>query len=214
MTYSLAKLTVDGLTVERGGRTVLSDLSFSCAAGQALIIRGANGSGKSTLLRALATLLEIKAGSVLLDGLELEEPDERAEHIHYLGHLDGIKTALTVEENLAIWHAYYGGAPANPDLSPALRAFDLARLRDLPAQYLSAGQKKRLALSRLLVVPRPLWCLDEPSVSLDQHNKGLLSDLINQHTAVGGIAIITSHEDLPLAHALELRIDTVDRKAA
>jgi len=214
VTYSLAKLAVAGLTVERGGRTVLSDLSFSCMAGQALIIRGANGSGKSTLLRALATLLEVKAGSILLDGLELEEAEERAEHIHYLGHLDGIKTALNVEENLAIWRDYYGGDPVNRDLSSALQAFDLTPLRDLPAQYLSAGQKKRLALSRLLVVPRPLWCLDEPSVSLDMRNKGLLSELINQHTSVGGVAIVTSHEDLPLTNAFELRIDNMVRKAA
>jgi len=214
VTYSLAKLAVDGLTVERGGRTVLSDLSFSCSAGQALIIRGANGSGKSTLLRALSTLLEIKSGAVHLDGLALEEAEERAEHIHYLGHLDGIKTPLTVEENLGIWRDYYGGDRGDQDLAPALRAFDLTPLRDLPAQYLSAGQKKRLALSKLLVVQRPLWCLDEPSVSLDVHNKSLLSNLINQHTAAGGIAVVTSHENLPLADALELRIDNRDRKAA
>ena len=213
MTYSLAKLAVDDLVVERGGRTVLSGLSFSCLAGQALIIRGANGSGKSTLLRALATLLDHQSGSVRLEGVTLEDERERAEHIHYLGHLDGIKTALTVEENLAIWHSYYGGAAADA-LKPALEAFDLTPLRDLPAQYLSAGQKKRLALSRLLVVPRPLWLLDEPSVSLDLDNKALLSNLINQHTAVGGIAIVTSHEDLHLSPMIELWIDDLDRKAA
>ena len=213
MTHSIVKLVVDGLAVERGGRLVLADLSFSCAAGEALVVRGVNGSGKSTLLRALATLLDVRSGKIRLEGLDLEDERQRAEYVHYLGHLDGIKTALTVEENLAIWQSYYGGAVSG-GLTAALEAFDLTPLRDLPAQYLSAGQKKRLALSRLLVVRRPLWLLDEPSVSLDARNKERLADLINQHTGDGGLAIVTSHEDINLAHAKHLPMDQTHGEAA
>jgi heme exporter protein A len=178
------------LSVARGGVTVLSGLTFSVGAGQALVLRGPNGSGKTTLLRTLAGLQPPVAGTI----------DLSPETIAYAAHADGLKSTLTVAENLAFWAAIYGGpAPAR-----AIAALDLAALTTRRAGELSAGQKRRLGLARLLVTGRPLWLLDEPTVSLDATSVGLFARVIRQHLAGGGAAIIATHVDLGLPEAEEL----------
>jgi heme exporter protein A len=175
------------LSVARGGVTVLSGLTFSVGAGQALVLRGPNGSGKTTLLRTLAGLQPAVAGTLDLN------PDA----IAYAAHADGLKSTLTVAENLEFWAEVYGG-PA-PD--HAIAALDLAALTRRPAGELSAGQKRRLGLARLLVTGRPLWLLDEPTVSLDLASVALFAGVVRQHLAGGGAAIIATHVDLGLPEA-------------
>jgi heme exporter protein A len=203
------QLVAENLVLERGGRSVVEGLSFSVGAGEALILTGPNGSGKSTLLRALAGYLRPASGSLHIGHFgEAREPGELC---HFVGHLDGIKTHLTAQENLAFWAAYLAGpddegsdAPAR--VGAALERFALDALADIPAGYLSAGQKRRLALARLAVAVRPLWLLDEPTVSLDTASVGLLVAAINAHVAEGGLAVIATHVPLALERALSIRL--------
>jgi heme exporter protein A len=195
------QLVAENLVLSRGGRTVVDGLSLQLGAGEALLLRGPNGSGKTTLLRALAGLLAPAAGVMRLDDAPAErEPGELA---HFIGHLDGIKSHLTVAENLAFWATYLGdyGSP-----TAALDGFGLAPLADIPAGYLSAGQKRRLALARLVAVRRPLWLLDEPTVSLDAEAVELLVAAIAAHLAGGGLAVIATHVDIALAGARTLQL--------
>ncbi|MEL6685118.1 MAG: heme ABC exporter ATP-binding protein CcmA [Pseudomonadota bacterium] len=178
-------LTVQNLTCARGGMPVLADVSFTVAAGQALILRGPNGIGKTTLLRTLAGLQPAVAGEVSFP------EDEGA----YASHADGIKTALTVKENLKFWADVHGAAL--PDA--IFETFDLADLRDRLGGTLSAGQKRRLGLARLGVIGRKVLFLDEPTVSLDGFSVKLFADwLQNTHLAAGGVAVIATHIDLGL----------------
>lgn len=177
-------LSVTDLAVARGGVPVLQGVSFALSPGQALVLRGPNGSGKTTLLRTLAGLQPPLAGQIEAD------PDS----IAYAAHADGLKAALTVQENLAFWAAVFGGA----DIAPALDAFDLRALDRRPVQTLSAGQKRRLGLARLLVTGRPIWVLDEPTVSLDARSVGLFAAAVQAHLASGGAAVIATHIDLGL----------------
>jgi heme exporter protein A len=186
-------IRADNLAVARGGVTVLQGLSFQVAAGQALILRGPNGSGKTTLLRTLAGLQPPVAGKIAL------APDAVA----YAAHADGLKSTLTVAENLAFWAAIYGG----PAIDRAVVAMDLASLTRRRAGELSAGQKRRLGLARLLVTGRPLWLLDEPTVSLDVESVALFAGVVRQHLATGGAAIIATHVDLGLPEAAVLELD-------
>jgi heme exporter protein A len=186
-------LEASTLSVARGGVTVLSGLTFAVGAGQAVILRGPNGSGKTTLLRTLAGLQPPVAG-----GIDLA-PDAVA----YAAHADGLKSTLTVAENLAFWSQVYGG-PA-PDR--AVEALNLAALVRRRAGELSAGQKRRLGLARLLVTGRPLWLLDEPTVSLDVASVALFAGVVRQHLAAGGAAIIATHVDLGLPEARVLDLD-------
>lgn len=183
-------LRAANLSVARGGVTVLSGLTFSVGAGQALVLRGPNGSGKTTLLRTLAGLQPAVDGS-----LELA-PDTVA----YAAHADGLKSTLTVAENLAFWTEVYGG----PSPDHAMAALDLSALTRRPAGELSAGQKRRLGLARLLVTGRPLWLLDEPTVSLDRASSELFAKVVRHHLASGGATIIATHVDLGLPEAQEL----------
>jgi heme exporter protein A len=178
------------LSVARGGVTVLSGLTFSVGAGQALVLRGPNGSGKTTLLRTLAGLQPPAAGTLDLN------PDAVA----YAAHADGLKSTLTVAENLDFWAQVYGG----PSPDAAIAALDLAALTRRRAGELSAGQKRRLGLARLLVTGRPLWLLDEPTVSLDTASVALFAGVVREHLASGGAAIIATHVDLGLPEAEEL----------
>ncbi|WP_135450434.1 heme ABC exporter ATP-binding protein CcmA [Tabrizicola caldifontis] len=178
---------VRNLAVARGGVTVLQGLGFAVAPGEALILRGPNGSGKTTLLRTLAGLQPPTAGEI----------DLAPETIAYAAHADGLKSTLTVAENLAFWAAIYGG----PDIGPAVQAMDLAALVRRRAGELSAGQKRRLGLARLLVTGRPLWLLDEPTVSLDVASVALFAGAVRGHLAGGGAAIIATHVDLGLPEA-------------
>ena len=177
-------LKVDGLGVARGGVTLLSGLSFDVPPGTALILRGPNGSGKTTLLRTLAGLQPALQGQVT----------PGAEAMAYGAHADAIKAALTVEENLAFWASVFGAA----DTRKAVEAFRLAPLLDRPGGELSSGQKRRLGLARLVLTGRPVWLLDEPTVSLDGEAVGWFGDVVRGHLAGGGMAVIATHIDLGL----------------
>lgn len=180
-------LRVRGLAVARGGARALEGVGFGLEAGEALILRGPNGIGKTTLLRTVAGLQPPVEGEVDAD------PDVAA----YAAHADGLKGALTVTENLAFWREVFGGPP----VAPALAAFDLDHLADRPAHALSAGQKRRLGLARVMVTGRPLWVLDEPTVSLDAASVGLFAQAIRAHLAAGGAALMATHIDLGLTEA-------------
>jgi heme exporter protein A len=196
-------LAVTDLACRRAGRRVLAGVSFELAAGPALALRGPNGAGKSTLLRALAGLLPLAAGVVTLDGLSLgADADAWADRVAYAGHLDAIKPQLTLAENLGFWAALFGARPGA--VAAALAAADLAALADRPAYACSAGQKRRLGLARLLLAPRRLWLLDEPTVSLDAAATARFAAQVREHCAAGGMAIVATHVDLGLAGAGEL----------
>lgn len=184
-------LSVTDLACARGGVPVLQDVSFALKPGEVLLLRGPNGSGKTTLLRTLAGLQPPLAGQIAA------APDA----IAYGAHADGLKATLTVAENLRFWAAIYG----TDDIANACRAFDIEALRDRMAQNLSAGQKRRLGLARLLVTGRPVWALDEPTVSLDTASVALFADAVRAHTAAGGAAVIATHIDLGI-QARELDI--------
>lgn len=181
---SEAHLTVTDLAVSRGGIRVLEGVSFRLTPGQALILRGPNGSGKTTLLRTVAGLQPADAGWIEAD----------SEAIAYAGHADGIKGTLTVAENLGFWAALFG----RTDIDGALEGMALRPLAGRFAQTLSAGQKRRLGLARLLVTGRPVWALDEPTVSLDKASVALFADAVRRHLSAGGAALIATHIDLGL----------------
>lgn len=199
---SRAGLMVEKLAVERGGRRVLDDLSFSVAAGEALLLTGPNGAGKTTLLKTIAGFLSPVAGLVRLAGAASEQP--LAEQAHYIGHRNGVRATLTVEENARFWAQYLGGSTGH--VPTALDRFGIAALAAIPTGYLSAGQKRRLALARLLLASRPLWLLDEPSSSLDARSTDVLAGVLDEHVAAGGIVVAATHLPLGLARARELRL--------
>jgi heme exporter protein A len=188
----------------RGGRLVFADVSFALSAGEALLLRGPNGAGKSSLLRLLAGLLEPAAGVLSWDSRPLREDPAHRSRLHLIGHGNAIKAALTVRENLRFAVALCGATAAG--IEHALDSFDLAALADVPSLYLSAGQRRRLALARLLAAPRPLWLLDEPEAGLDAASRERLARAIAGHRAQGGIAVIATHGDVGVAatHVMEL----------
>ncbi|MGE5766698.1 MAG: heme ABC exporter ATP-binding protein CcmA, partial [Bacteroidota bacterium] len=171
------------LQCRRGGRDVFAGLDFALPAGGALLLTGPNGSGKSSLLRLMAGLLRPASGALLWDGRPVaEEAEAHAARLHYLGHLDAVKPVLTVVENLQFWAALRGGASA---VDRALDAFALTGLAAVAGRLLSAGQRRRLALARLVAAPAELWLLDEPSVGLDHASVGRLAAAIAAHRAGG-----------------------------
>ena len=180
-------LAVENLTVTRGGLAVLEGVSFTLGAGQALVLRGPNGIGKTTLLRTLAGLQPPLAGRVSMP------PEAMA----YAAHADGLKATLSVAENLRFWASVYGTGP----IDGALERMNLRALETRAAMSLSAGQKRRLGLARLLVTGRPVWVLDEPTVSLDAASVALFAEAVRAHLATGGAALIATHIDLGLAEA-------------
>lgn len=185
------ELHVSNLTLARGGVPVLAGLSFAVQAGAALVLRGPNGAGKTTLLRTIAGLQQPLSGRIT--GAE--------DRIAYAGHADGLKAMLSVAENLRFWAQVFG----RDDISPALETYALHPLADRLAGTLSAGQKRRLGLARLLVTGRPLWVLDEPTVSLDRDAVGQFATAIRAHLAQGGSALIATHIDLGIeAEVLDL----------
>ena len=197
----LAALNVSCL---RGGRTVFDGLSFKLAPGEALLVSGPNGAGKTSLLRQIAGLLPLAAGDLRLEGAG---PDAvLPELCHYVGHANAVKTSLSVAENLAFWARFLRTNGAS--LAPALDAFGLSPLADLPAGLLSAGQKRKLALSRLFTAKRPIWLLDEPQTSLDAASLKLLDAAIKTHLDTGGIAIVASHVALKTKFAKTLALGT------
>jgi heme exporter protein A len=198
----LMRLSAEALAAVRGGRQVFAGVEFSLGAGEVLAVTGANGSGKSTLLRLIAGLVPPAGGTLRLDGGEADRT--LPEQAHYLGHQDALKTSLTVAENLSFWQRYLGGGGAA--LAAALETVGLAAIADLPAAYLSAGQRRRLSLARLIAVKRPIWLLDEPTSALDEAGQRLLSGLMRRHLDGGGLLIAATHGPLGLeaTHALQL----------
>jgi heme exporter protein A len=196
------QLQAENLSCVRGGREVFGALSFSVASGEALIVTGHNGAGKSSLLRAIAGLVRLAEGRLALHGGDAEM--SVGEQAHYLGHLDALKPGLSVLENLRFWTAWFGGG----DAEAALEAVELSPLAALPAAYLSAGQRRRLSLARLVAVSRPVWLLDEPTTALDVDAQARLAGLMRGHLAGGGIIVAATHGDIGLAGARELRLGT------
>ncbi len=180
-------LAVRDLAATRGGLRLIEGVSFDLLPGQALVLRGPNGIGKTTLLRTISGLQPAAAGTVALP----------PEGLAYAGHADGLKATLTVTENLSFWARIFGQS----DIGNALEAMDLVQLADRPAQNLSAGQKRRLGLARLLVTGRRLWLLDEPTVSLDHASVALFATAVRAHLAAGGAALMATHIDLGLDDA-------------
>ena len=201
------QLIVENLVQVRGGRTIIDHLSFCVAGSETLVLTGPNGAGKTTLLRTLTGFLRPEAGKIRLDGGDPER--ELAEQCHFIGHLNGTKSNLTVAENLTFWAEFLDGLKG-PDVAGrvanALEAFEIAHLGSIPAGYLSAGQKRRVALARLMVTWRPLWLLDEPTSSLDTTSATLVRDAIDAHVARGGLAIAATHLPLGLKSTRELRL--------
>jgi heme exporter protein A len=202
-------LNVERLTLARGGRPLVADLSFALESGEALVVTGPNGAGKSTLLRALAGLLRPVSGSVAIRGDGIDADDPPAFHAHYVGHADAMKSALTARENLAFWGAALRGRNVRPAPSPAedvLHRIGLPQVADLPTGWLSAGQKRRVALGRLFIAPRPLWILDEPATALDRAAQDRLAGEMASHRRSGGIIVAATHAPLGLEDANELRL--------
>jgi heme exporter protein A len=188
------RLSARDLVCIRGDRKVFANLDFHVDPGEMLAIRGPNGAGKTSLLRSIAGLLRLAAGRI-----ELTDADPEltvAEQAHYLGHRDALKPSLSVVENLAFWASYLGTGGAPP--ADALEATGLAQLADLPAAYLSAGQRRRLSVARLLASPRPIWLLDEPTSALDAAAQARLADIMRQHLASGGLILAATHGPLGL----------------
>ena len=205
------QLRVWDLTIDRGGRRVIAGLSFAAAQGVALVVTGHNGAGKTSLLRALAGFLPIEAGSFALDGGDAERTV--GEQAHYLGHADGVKAALTAGENLAFAAAMLGGDASRAAQLGALSALGLSHVIDFPARLLSAGQRRRVALARLMIAKRPLWLLDEPTTALDAVAQVAFAAIMRAHVEDGGIVVAAVHGDLGLEGAQELRLGATEDAA-
>src|SRR5712671_1399526 len=205
------RLSGRGVRCVRGGREVFSGLDFEASSGEAVAVTGPNGAGKTSLLRLIAGLLTMADGSIDLWGGEAELT--LPEQAHYLGHRDALKPALSVMENLCFWRDFLGGAAVDAAESLAaeslatesLAAVGLDHAARLPAAYLSAGQRRRLSIARLLAVRRPIWLLDEPTSALDAAGQSLFATLMGDHLSRGGLIVAATHAPLGLA-ARELRI--------
>src|SRR5215470_3147175 len=207
------KLSGHDLACIRGGRRVFRGIGFSISAGHALVLTGPNGAGKSSLLRLIAGLIRPAEGNI---ALEHGDPElSIGEQSHYIGHVDPLKPALTVTENLAFWARFLNGAREVDEatlLERGLEAVGLADLAGLPAGYLSAGQRRRLSLARVLAVPRPIWLLDEPSTALDVASQERLQRVMHTHLSGGGLIIAATHGPLGLATTEELRLGAPGRE--
>ncbi len=193
-------LKTQGLACGRGDAVLAADLSLEVAAGSALLLRGANGAGKSTLLLTLAGLLRPLSGTLVFEGAD----PEAGPFIHHCGHRNAVRPRLTVLETLRFWAGLNGSGPLAP--AAALERVGLGRTAHLDAGYLSAGQQRRLVLARLLLSPRPVWLLDEPSAALDAAGRELMAALLLDHLESGGLAVIATHDDIALPSAATLTL--------
>src|ERR1700736_8657 len=196
------RLSAVDLACHRGARDVFAGLSFAVASGEILTVTGRNGAGKSSLLRTIVGLVRLAQGKLNLEGGDPELTI--AEQAHYLGHQDALKPSLTVAENLRFWVGFLGTQAT--DIRPALTAVGLDELADLPAAYLSAGQRRRLSIARLIAVKRPIWLLDEPTSTLDSSAQADLAGFMGQHLAGGGLIVAAAHGPIGLVAAKELRL--------
>jgi len=197
----IGRLSLAGIAIRRGGRQLFAGVSLELGAGEACALTGPNGAGKTSLLRAIAGLVRIETGEIGFGDVETEAA--RAEGLHFQGHLDGLKPARTAREELDFWSRWAGAGPAGT--RAAVAALDLEPLLDLEVRRLSAGQRRRLALARLLAAPRPLWLLDEPLSPLDAGWRARFGELMRDHLRGGGLILAAVHDPLPVAtKALEL----------
>jgi heme exporter protein A len=205
---SAVDLTAEHLTCRRGDRLVFTGVSFRLPAGGALVLTGSNGSGKTSLLRILSTLMA-PAGGRLLWGTEPVEVDIAAyrARLHYVGHQDAVKPDLTPRETLAFWAALQGGLDPAKFPDTALSAFALEGVADWPCRWLSAGQRRRLALARLMAAPALIWLLDEPTIALDHDNQRRLEDALAGHRATGGRIVVASHTPIDIPEAGMVLLD-------
>ncbi len=201
-------LTLDHLACVRGERLLFEGLNVTLEAGQVLLVRGANGAGKSSLLRMIVGLLKTAEGEVKWSAASEDAPLQS--QLHYLGHANGLKTSLSVQEMLAYWHALFEGSH---NVSDALEAWHLSSLADLPCGILSAGQKRRVALAQLSLTDRPIWLLDEPTAPLDEAGVAMVVNAVKTHAANGGIAVIATHRPLDLPEAFELNLSALEVSA-
>ncbi len=193
----MTELSLDNIALERGERRIAEGISARVPGGGALLVQGPNGSGKSTLLRVLAGLLPPAEGAIRWNGADVTRDREaHRARLAYLGHQDALKAGLTALENLQFWGRFGASGNSAGDADAALRAFGLVLLADRPARMLSAGQKRRLALSRLALTEAPLWLLDEPVTALDTEARVAFSALLGRHLVTGGLAVIATHEPL------------------
>ncbi len=190
----------DGLSCVRGDAALFQALSFDLEPGGALLVRGANGVGKTSLLRMLPGFLRPSAGTILIDG---ETPADRADRIHFVGHSDGLKASQSARQHLSFWSNLLNG-PGNVD--EALAIWGLTAIANLPCGVLSAGQRRRLVLARLLVAERDLWVLDEPTAPLDRAASKIFIDQVATYRSKGGIVAVATHLDLAIGNALEIRL--------
>jgi heme exporter protein A len=201
-----AELAGENLACRRGEQLVFRGLDCRLPAGEALVLTGPNGSGKSSLLRLLATLLVPAAGRLLWGGVPIaEDPAGYRGAIHYVGHLDGVKPALSPREMLGFWAVLRG--VQHPAIDAALATFGLEGVADWPCRWLSAGQRRRLALARLIAGPAPIWLLDEPGAALDTDGEARLAAAIAAHRAAGGSIVVATHQPIAMTGGSNLALE-------
>lgn len=195
----IAGLDIEGLALARGDRVLFQGFDLSAKAGDAVALTGRNGAGKTSLLRAIAGLIRPAAGRISFHGADGELPaeDARSAETHLVGHQDGLKASRTAWEELQFQVAWTGGTTASAQA--AMRRLDLTRLKDLEVRKLSAGQRRRLALARLVASPRRLWLLDEPLAPLDAERRAVFGEILGEHLAEGGLVLAAVHDPLPIA---------------
>lgn len=202
MSLSNPSLFVKHLSGQRSGRILFKEVDFILEPGDVLEVTGKNGTGKSTLLRILAGLLPVSSGEIRLTDHTFEQP---CEAMHYLGHANALKPSLSVGENLQFWQAYFGHEKMTPD--QALKQVRLGDIAHIPAAYLSAGQKRRVAIAKLLVSHRPIWIVDEPTSTLDKASDTMFASIVEAHCNEGGSVIAATHKNLGIKNAKTLNMD-------